>query len=41
MQLRPGADWLELNATVSYDERSDARRTWLTLGFVALLEPRQ
>lgn len=39
LQIRMGADWLELDATVSHDERNGARRTWLTLGLVAVLDP--
>lgn len=39
LQIRMGADWLELDATVSHDEQNGARRTWLTLGLVAVLDP--
>jgi len=40
LQIRPDADWLELNATVSVDERNSTRRTWLTFGLVAVLNAR-
>lgn len=38
LQVRPGADWLELNATVSADEQNGTRRAWLTFGLVAVLD---
>lgn len=40
LQIRPSADWLELYATVSYHEWSDGRSTRLTLGLVAVMDPR-
>jgi hypothetical protein len=41
LQIRPDPDWLELDATVSVGERDGTRRTWFTLGIVAVLDPRR
>lgn len=38
LQLRPGAGWLEVDATVSHGTRGGTRRTWRTLGLVAALD---
>ena len=37
LQIYPGLDWLELDATVSHDVRNGTRQTWITLGLVAVL----
>ncbi len=41
LHVRPGPDWLELNATVTRARRAETYQTRLTLGLVAVLDARR